>query len=233
MRLRHIPGAEQMIEESPFVIQDARERKGRWQESLGAKAPLQIEIGMGKGRFILEQARKNPDLMFLGIERYSTVLLKALRKRGEEEAPNLFYLCEDARKLGEIFGPGEVERIYLNFSDPWPKKRNAGRRLTSPVYLGIYEQFLTADGTVEFKTDNRDLFEYSLESIGQAGWRILASTFDLYASDLAAGNVMTEYEMKFAAEGKPICKLIAARREPEEGDFSAEKADRENGAHIL
>ena len=168
---------------------------------------------MGKGKFITELAMQNPDKNFIGIERYSTVLVKAIRKRERLETPlgNLYFMCLDAGNLAEVFAPGEVSRIYLNFSDLWPKERHAGRRLTSPKYMAVYNQILAASGIVEFKTDNRALFEYSMESIPQAGWNILYSTFDLHQSDLAKGNVMTEYETKFSAEGKPICKLAASR----------------------
>ena len=118
MRLRHIPGAEQMIEENPHVVHGAKEKKGTWQQIFGNDHPIRIEVGMGKGQFILEQASRNPDVNFVGIEKYSTVLLKAIRKREQMELSNIYFLCEDARELAEIFGPGEVERIYLNFSDP-------------------------------------------------------------------------------------------------------------------
>ena len=212
MRLRHIPGAEQMIEESPYVIHEPKEKKGTWKEIFGNDHPIHIEIGMGKGQFIIEMAKRNPEINYVGIERYSTVLVKALRKREQEELGNLYFMCMDARLLAEVFAPGEVAKIYLNFSDPWPKDRHAGRRLTSPQFMAVYNQFLAADGRVEFKTDNRELFDYSLEAIPEAGWKISASTFDLHHNaEMNEGNVMTEYETKFSAEGKPICKLITVR----------------------
>lgn len=211
MRLRHIPGAEQMIEESPYVIQKPEERKGKWHEVFGNHNPIYIEVGMGKGKFIMELARTNPEINYIGIERYSTVLLKALQKREQLQLSNIYFMCVDAKNLAEIFEPGEVARIYLNFSDPWPKDRHAKRRLTSPQFMEVYDKILSKDGRVEFKTDNRGLFDYSLESVPEAGWKILESTFDLHHSEMAEGNVMTEYETKFAAEGKPICKLTAVR----------------------
>ena len=155
MRLRHIPGAEQMIEESPYVIHEPKEKKGTWKEIFGNDHPIHIEIGMGKGQFIIEMAKRNPEINYVGIERYSTVLVKALRKREQEELGNLYFMCMDARLLAEVFAPGEVAKIYLNFSDPWPKDRHAGRRLTSPQFMAVYNQFLAADGSVEFKSDNR------------------------------------------------------------------------------
>ena len=194
MRLRHIQGAEETIASSPFVIQEPEHHRGTWNQVFGNSHPLEIEVGMGKGRFIMEKASASPDINYIGIERYSSVLLRGLQK-----------------DMAEIFAPGEVDRIYLNFSDPWPKDRHAKRRLTSPVFMSVYDKILAPRGVVEFKTDNRGLFEYSLESIPDAGWEITEYTFDLHNSPMAEGNVMTEYEMKFASEGKPICKLIARR----------------------
>ena len=209
MRLRHIPGAEEAIAQSPFVIHNPEELKGCWNQAFQESAPLHIEVGMGKGRFIMELAQSHPKLHFIGIERYSSVLLRALQKRQQLDLSNIFFLCVDAKNLDQFFAPGEVSRMYLNFSDPWPKDRHAKRRLTSPQFLTVYQKILAPDGAVEFKTDNRGLFEYSLESIPAAGWQITEQTFDLHHSPMASGNVMTEYEEKFASEGKPICKLIA------------------------
>lgn len=211
MRLRHIRGAEERIAESPYVVQNPREMKRVWAQRFGNENPIEIEVGMGKGKFIMELAQKNPDKNYIGIERYSSVLLRGLEKREQLELTNIWFLCIDAREMTEIFAPGEVSRIYLNFSDPWPKDRHAKRRLTSPEFMKVYDQILAEDGTVEFKTDNRGLFDYSLEAIPEAGWTIRQYTFDLHHSEMAEGNVMTEYETKFAAEGKPICKLTAAR----------------------
>ena len=212
MRLRHIPGAEQMIEENPHVVHGAKEKKGTWQQIFGNDHPIRIEVGMGKGQFILEQAFRNPDVNFVGIEKYSTVLLKAIRKREQMELSNIYFLCEDARELAEIFGPGEVERIYLNFSDPWPKARHAKRRLTSTEFFARYDKILAEDGTVEFKTDNTELFNFSLEQIREYGWTVLSYTYDLHHhEEMNKGNIMTEYEEKFSAKGNPINKLIAGR----------------------
>ena len=212
MRLRHIPGSEEAIAASPYVIQQPEEKKGHWNQVFGNDNPIRIEVGMGKGKFIMELAQKNPHINYLGIERYSSVLLRGLEKRAELELSNIYFMCIDAKDLAEIFAPGEVDRIYLNFSDPWPKDRHAKRRLTSEAFMAVYDQVLADEGTVEFKTDNRGLFEYSLESIPAAGWRILCSTFDLHhEEEMVKDNVMTEYETKFAGQGKPICKLIAGR----------------------
>ena len=211
MRLRHIRGSEEAVAESPYVIRQPIQYRGRFAELFGNDHPIEIEVGMGKGKFIMELAGRHPDVNFIGIERYPSVLLRALKKRGELELPNIYFLCVDARELSDIFAPGEVDRIYLNFSDPWPKDRHAKRRLTSPDFMRVYDAVLARDGRLEFKTDNQELFTYSLRSIPEAGWRIEAFTRDLHHSELAEGNVMTEYETKFSAMGNPICKLVASR----------------------
>ena len=208
MRLRHIPGAEEKIAKSPYVIQDPSSEKGHWKERFGNDFPIEAEIGMGKGKFIMELARMHPDRNYVGIERYPSVLLRGLEKREQIECSNIWFLCMDAKLLPEVFEKGELTTLYLNFSDPWPKDRHAKRRLTSPEFMKIYRQVLADGGTVEFKTDNQELFRYSLESIPAAGWEILSYTFDLHHSPLALGNVMTEYEAKFAGEGKAICKRV-------------------------
>lgn len=212
MRLRHIPGAEEEIAESPYVVQNPEEQKGGWSRLFGNHNPIEIEVGMGKGKFIMELAANHPDRNYIGIERYSSVLLRGLQKMEELQLKNLCFLCVDARNLADYFAEEEVSAIYLNFSDPWPKDRHAKRRLTSPEFMKVYDRALKADGTVEFKTDNRPLFEYSLEAIPAAGWSVKAHTFDLHHSDMLEGNVMTEYETKFVAKGNPICKLTACRQ---------------------
>lgn len=211
MRLRHIQGSEEAIAQSPYVIREPEAHRGAYDAVFGNGHPIEIEVGMGKGRFIMELASRNPQVNYIGIERYSSVLLRALQKRAELELPNIYFMCVDAIDLAKFFAPGEVSRIYLNFSDPWPKDRHARRRLTSPEFMKVYDQILAKDGRVEFKTDNQGLFDYSLEAIPQAGWKIERFTSDLHHSDMAEGNVMTEYEMKFSAMGNPICKLIASR----------------------
>ena len=211
MRLRNIPRAESVLEACKEVVKNPESLCGHWNQEFQNERPLHIEIGMGKGQFLLTLAAENPQINYVGIERYSSVLLRGLQKRSEMDLENIYFMCIDAKDMAEIFAPGEVDRIYLNFSDPWPKDRHAKRRLTSPVFMSVYDKILAPQGVVEFKTDNRGLFEYSLESIPDAGWEITEYTFDLHNSPMAEGNVMTEYEMKFASEGKPICKLIARR----------------------
>ena len=211
MRLRHIPGAEEEIAASPFVIQEPEKNRGRWNEVFGNNNPIEIEVGMGKGKFIMELAAAHPEINYIGIERYSSVLLRGLQKRAEIDLPNIYFMRVDAKDLADIFEKGEVSRIYLNFSDPWPKDRHAKRRLTSVNFMEVYDKVLKPDGVVEFKTDNRGLFEFSLGSIQEAGWKIKYHTCDLHHSEYAEGNVMTEYEMKFSSKGNSICKLVAFR----------------------
>lgn len=216
MRLRNIPGADDAILNSEYCIKNPEEQKGHWQDCFDKVQPLHIEIGMGKGRFIMDTAALHPDINYIGIERYSSVLLRALQKVEQNPLPNIKFICMDAADVAEVFAKDEVDRIYLNFSDPWPKDRHAKRRLTSPDFMAVYDQILAADGTVEFKTDNKGLFDYSLEAIPEAGWTITSHTFDLHHDPvMCAGNVMTEYEEKFSSMGNPICKLIAMR-EPKE-----------------
>ncbi len=211
MRLRHIPGSEEAIATSPYVVRQPQQYQGKFCELFVNSNPIEIEIGMGKGKFIMELAKINPQINYLGIERYPSVLLRAIEKREEMELSNIYFLCMDAKALTEVFVSEEVSRIYLNFSDPWPKDRHAKRRLTSPEFMKIYDQVLKKDGVLEFKTDNKGLFAYSLESIPAAGWKISDFTYDLHHSPMADGNVMTEYETKFSSMGNSICKLIASR----------------------
>ena len=217
MRLRHIKGCEDFISDAKECIREdkAIEQKGKIQDIFKEKRPLQIEIGMGTGRFIRNMAIKNPDINFIGIEKYESVLMKAIqRKRNletEKEIDNLRFLCADARKLAEIFDVGEVDKIFLNFSDPWPKDRHANRRLTSPDFLNIYDTILKKDGVIEFKTDNRGLFEYSLEVIKDSKWKLNYCSFDFHSEKESEGNIMTEYEEKFAGQGNKICKMIISR----------------------
>lgn len=216
MRLRNIPGADDVIRKHPIAIKNETERKGQWNKVFGNDNPIHIEIGMGKGQFLLTLAKQNPNINYIGIERYSSVLLRALEKFDTEEfmeLQNIRFICMDAFELPEVFSLGEVAKIYLNFSDPWPKSRHANRRLTSTRFFGQYDKVLAQNGVVEFKTDNRPLFEFSLEQVEEAGWRLLAHTFDLHNDEaMNEGNVMTEYEEKFSSMGNPIHKLIATRK---------------------
>lgn len=231
MRLRNIPRAEGVLETSPYVIKNETACRGKWNEIIFKNSqPIHIEIGMGKGQFLLTLAKHSPDINYIGIERYSSVLLRAVEKlespvtaqtgipasdshtSSRTPAPdNLRFICMDAADIEKVFAPGEVSRIYLNFSDPWPKARHARRRLTSPEYLARYSHILKSNGQLEFKTDNQNLFTYSEETLKSSGtWTITALTRDLQNTpSMSIGNTMTEYEEKFSSLGNPICKLIA------------------------
>ena len=212
MRLRNIPGADEAIADSPHCIQEPMAEKGRWHLIFGNENPIHIEIGMGKGQFIMKLAKEHPDINYIGIERYSSVLLRALQKMEIEPLPNIRFLCMDASIITEVFDKEEVAKIYLNFSDPWPKERHAKRRLPSRQFFERYDKILAGNGVVEFKTDNDDLFAFSMEEVAEAGWTLDAHTFDLHHDPvLNEGNIMTEYEEKFSSLGHPIHKLIARR----------------------
>lgn len=212
MRLRNVKGSRETIAANDYVVHTPEEQKGKWSEVFGNKNPIHIEVGMGKGKFIIELARQNPDINYVGIEKYSSVLVRALEKRPELEQDNLMFIRMDAENLPDVFDKDEVALIYLNFSDPWPKDRHAKRRLTSVQFLSRYDQFLEPDGRVIFKTDNRPLFDFSLEQVEEAGWILENHTFDLHHSEFLEGNVMTEYESKFVAEGKPINRMVIYRK---------------------
>ncbi|RKW33106.1 MAG: tRNA (guanosine(46)-N7)-methyltransferase TrmB [Lachnospiraceae bacterium] len=217
MRLRHIKGCEDFITDAKECIREdkAIALKGKIQNIFDIRRPLQIEIGMGKGQFIRNMAIKHPDINFIGVERYESVLMKAVQRKRNLEADktidNLRFLCADARKLAEIFEVGEADKIFLNFSDPWPKDRHADRRLTSPYFLDIYDRILKSDGVIEFKTDNVGLFEYSLKVIKDSKWRLDFCSFDFHSEKESEENIMTEYEEKFAGQGNKICKMIISR----------------------
>lgn len=212
MRLRNVPGAREVMVENQYVFTEPEGMKGTWSEVFNNDNPVRIEIGMGKGRFVSTLAQLNPDINYVGIEKYSSVLLRAVEKQDELNLPNLRFIRMDAEAITEVFDRGEVDRIYLNFSDPWPKDRHAKRRLTSRQFFERYNIILKKDGQVEFKTDNRPLFDFSVEEVKEAGWQLHAVTYDLHNdAKLCEGNVMTEYEERFSAAGNPICKLIAVR----------------------
>lgn len=212
MRLRNITGSEEVIANSIYVIQDPKARKGKWNQVFEGQGELHIEIGMGKGQFLYTLAKKNPHIHYVGIEKYSSVLLRAIQKMEQEELPNLRFIRMDAEDITEVFEKGEVDRIYLNFSDPWPKDRHAKRRLPSRQFLARYDIILKPEGKLEFKTDNKGLFEFALEELEPANWKSESVTFDLHKDEaLCRDNVMTEYEEKFSSMGNPIYKYIIYR----------------------
>ena len=212
MRLRNIPGARETIADSKWIVQDPGAHKGKWKELFGNDHPVYLEIGTGKGKFINRLAMENPDINYVGIEKYSSVLIRALDKLDESQIQNLLFIRGDAELICEYFDEGELDRIYLNFSDPWPKDRHAKRRLPSKEFLRRFAQILTPDGTIEFKTDNRALFDFAVEEVEAGGFKILQITYDLHNDPVMnEGNIMTEYEERFSAKGNPICKYILGR----------------------
>ena len=209
MRLRNVPNAYEKLRTCSNFVSDPKEYKGKWYKYFDNDNPVHVEIGPGKGEFIVQLAQQNPQINYIAIEKFPAVLVKIIKKIPDEGIDNLAITVFDAENLEEIFENGEVEKLYLNFSDPWPKKKHAKRRLTSPKFLKLYKNVLKPGSIIEFKTDNRSLFDYSLETFKDAGYNLIKTTFDLYNSDLLEGNIPTEYEKKFHSLGTPINKLIA------------------------
>jgi tRNA (guanine-N7-)-methyltransferase len=204
MRFRNKPWAKDYIAENAFYcIPNPEEHKGEWAALFGNSNPIHIEVGTGKGTFITEMAKANPEINYIGIELFESVIVKALERAVEADIPNVKLLNVDAKKLSEIFDKGEVNLVYLNFSDPWPKGRHEKRRLTYKDFLDIYKTILVEQGEIHFKTDNRGLFEYSLMSFSSYGLLLKYVSLDLHNSDYE-GNIMTEYEEKFSSMGQPI-----------------------------
>lgn len=211
MRMRKKKNLDTRLENCAAVlVADPQVQKGKWRALFGNENPLHLEIGCGKGRFILEMARLNPDINYLAIEREQGALVIATERAMELGLPNLRFLDFDAAGLTNIFADGEIDRIYLNFSDPWPPNRQRKRRLTHSNFLALYDCILSKNGQVHFKTDNQRLFEFTLEEICGYGWLIQNVCLNLHESGLE--NIMTEYEEKFSKEGFRIYRLEACRR---------------------
>ncbi len=192
------------------MVEDPRAQRGAWKALFGNDNPIRLEIGCGKGRFILENARRNPDINFVAIEKEEGALIMATEKAVSEALPNLRFLSFDAAALNEIFAPQEVSLIYLNFSDPWPPNRQRKRRLTWRAFLAVYDEILSENGAIFFKTDNQRLFEWSLGELCQNGWLLQNISLDLHKSDY--DNIMTEYEEKFSSQGYRIYRVEARKR---------------------
>jgi tRNA (guanine-N7-)-methyltransferase len=209
MRLRNDPNAEEKLAQHPeIVVQDPENYKGKWHQLFQNNNPIHIEIGTGKGGFVTGMAKQNPNVNYIGIERFTTIVVKAMNNILEAEVSNAKLLNVNAVNILQYFDCGEVDRVYLNFSDPWPKIRHEKRRLTYKSFLDEYKQILTKNGEIHFKTDNQRLFEYSLESFSRYGLLLKNISLDLHNSDIE-GNVMTEYEQKFADEGMRIYRCEA------------------------
>ena len=212
MRLRNVPGSREDIANSEFVIQNPEKHRGEIVSLFPSKQPLFIEIGMGKGQFITTLAKNNPDINYIGIEKYSSVLVRAIEKQTELELPNLKFIRMDAENINDVFAENEVDGIFLNFSDPWPKDRHAKRRLTSIQFFARYEKLLKPEGKIQFKTDNSALFDFSLEEVEATNFKANEVSYDLHNSEWNEGNVMTEYEERFSAKGNPIKRVVFVRR---------------------
>ena len=214
MRLRNIKGSEEIIATSSYVVQQPLLQKGKWQQLFDNQNPVYLEIGMGKGKFLVTLAKNNPHINYIGIEKYTSVMLRAIQKLEQEteEINNLKLICMDAEAITEVFEQEEIGRIYLNFSDPWPKDRHARRRLPSREFLERYDAILKKDGQIEFKTDNRLLFDFAVDELEHTKWKTDEITYHLHQdSKMMINNVMTEYEEKFSALGNPIHKYIISR----------------------
>jgi len=207
--MRNIPDADERIARHGSHVAIPAALKGNWRDHLHVSGPLHVELGSGKGQFITTLANRHPDTAFVAVERFATILVQLLKRIPEESLTNLAVLNMDARELEVCFAPGEIDRIYLNFSDPWPKVRHANRRLTFRSFLDIYRIVLSEHGDLHLKTDNIDLFDYSLESIPAAGWTIANLSRNLHAEPWSEDNIKTEYEEKFSGMGHPIYWLTA------------------------
>lgn len=210
MRVRFKPWAREKLQAHPeIIVQNPDDLKDKWHETFNNQNPIHLEVGAGKGQFIINTAKQNPDINFVSIELNESVLVIALEKVLEEEnITNLKFIASDGREVSSFFEQGEISQVYLNFSDPWPKKRHAKRRLTSPEFLTQYKSVIAQDGEIHFKTDNQVLFEYSLSSMSTYGMALDHVYLDLHNSEVE-DNVMTEYEEKFSSKGQRIYKLIA------------------------
>lgn len=205
LRLRNVKNKEEILKNTTYLITNPEEYKSKWNKVFNNNNKLYIEVGMGKGDFIIENAKRYPDINFIGIEKYDSVIARAIEKANLEELPNLKLIRMDANKIEEAFDK-EVDIIYLNFSDPWPKKRHTKKRLTSEVFLNKYDKVFKGDNKIIMKTDNMGLFEYSLESLSQYGYTIEKVYLDLHNSDIE-NNIETEYEKKFSSKGNNIYYL--------------------------
>ncbi len=208
-------GAERLAACDKYFIHEPEKSKGKWKEIFGNDNPIRLEIGCGKGRFITESAKKYPDINFIGIEKVPDIIMRAGEKLMAEGLPNVRLIMADAAGLSECFEKGEISVIYLNFSDPWKKGKQAKRRLTYHTFLSSYRSVLPKDGKVEFKTDNRPLFDFSVEEMTAYGWKLTDVCYDLHSSEYERDNIHTEYEDNFSAKGFAINRLVGTPPEVE------------------
>ena len=204
MRLRHVKNIEEKIKEySDIIILNPKDNKGKWAHLFNNTNPIYLEIGTGKGKFIIQNAINNPNINYIGVELNSSIIYKAAKSL-DKKLDNLFLVNYDALLLNDIFDKNEIDKIYLNFSDPWPKNRHEKRRLTSNDFINVYKSILNNDKEIEFKTDNRLLFEYSIMKFNELQIKILELSLDLHNDDRYENIITTEYEDKFMKENKPI-----------------------------
>jgi len=208
MRLRNVKNKENILDSGKYYLDNPKQYYNAWHKLFNNNNPIYIEIGMGKGDFIIENACKYPNINFIGIEKYDSVLVRAIQKSNEFELNNLKLIRMDALNIDLVF-KNEIDLIYLNFSDPWPKERHAKRRLTSHVFLEKYDHIFKDKKTIIMKTDNKDLFNFSLNSLVEYGYKITYKTFGLHKENTF--NIMSEYERKFSSKGVKINKLIAEK----------------------
>ena len=211
MRLKHVKGSEEAVDSSSFVFHSPEEIKIKLDEIKDRRGTVCLEIGMGKGRFIIDNALLYPDIFFIGMEMYESVMVKAINRLNAMEEPplNLMLLRADAADIRTFFPEESIDKIFLNFSDPWPKNRHAKRRLPSGHFLSLFSHILKPEGIIEFKTDNRDLFDFAMREFEPAGFALLYHTCDLHSDEeQMKTNICTEYEEKFSSKGHPICKYI-------------------------
>lgn len=209
VRLRHKPWAKEELAKHPnIVIHNPKDHKGKWSQIFGNSNPIHIEVGTGKGQFLLGMSHLHPQINYIGIEKYDSVILTALDRIKESGQETVRLLNEDVAELADFFAEEEIDRVYINFTDPWPKSRHEKRRLTYRDFLKLYRSILKENGDIHFKTDNQKLFEYSLESFSQNGLSLHEVSLDLHNS-LYEGNVMTEYEEKFSQKGMRIYRCEA------------------------
>lgn len=211
MRHRNIKGARELLQKHEKVINNPLDYKGKWKEVFNNNNPIYIEIGMGKGKFISEISLGNPLNNYIGFEKYSNILARALYKIDEVDSENIRVVRMNVEDILEVFDSGEISRIYLNFSDPWPKDRHAKRRLTHKHFLDMYDIILDKNGEVHLKTDNKGLFNFSVEQFKENGWSLKKISYDIHKEHKDFHNIMTEYEEKFVELGLPICRLEAYR----------------------
>lgn len=210
MRLKNVKGANEIIKKGKYYVENPYEYKGKWNQLFNNNNLIKIEIGMGKGDFIIENAIKYPHTNFIGIEKYDSVIVRAIQKSNDLELNNLKLIRMDALNIEDVFNR-EIDTIYLNFSDPWPKDRHAKRRLTSPVFLNKYDSIFKNNNHIIMKTDNISLFNYSLDSLENHGYNITYKTNDLHKNN-CSDNIMTEYEKKFIKKGIKINKFDAIKK---------------------